>query len=58
MNICFSLLHFKSVQIGEWNIFLILSKYNGMQIQLVQHWYSKCNSNKNLPKLRGMGDQI
>ena len=34
LNICLNLLHLKQMQYGECNIFLVLPKYNSMQIQL------------------------
>ena len=34
------------MQCEEGNNFLIQPKYNSMQIQKFQHWYSKCRSKK------------
>ena len=29
---------------GEWNIFSDMPKYKNMQVQQLEHWYSKCNA--------------
>ena len=42
---------------GEWNIFSDMPKYKNMQVQQLEHWYSKCNA-KEFIYPHEMGKQI
>ena len=49
-NIYFNLLQLKysKYKLEKEIFFLILLKHNSTQTQQLQHWYSKCNSKKNV----------